>query len=60
MRKRSRFFKGLTLAATCGLLWQFGGGCLPDNFFADKLGEIVNGVIIFGVNSALAGTGVTI
>jgi hypothetical protein len=43
--------------AVCGLILGFATGCLPDNFWTDKLGEIVNSLIITAANTALAGTG---
>ena len=44
----------------CGLVLGVGGGCLPDNLFADIAGEIVQGVIISGANAVLAGAGIQI
>ena len=41
-----------------GLVLGLGGGCLPDNLFANTAGEIVNGLILFGINAALSGAGV--
>ena len=35
-------------------------GCLPDNFWADKAGEIVNGLIIGVLNLLLSSTGIQI
>ncbi len=55
MRGASALWKK-TLLGVCGLLFGFGGGCLPEDFFADKAGEIANGLIISGVNMALADT----
>jgi hypothetical protein len=36
------------------------GGCLPDDFFVDKSGEIVNGLIVSAINLFLAPTGLAI
>ncbi len=36
------------------------GSCLPDNFWADKNAEIVNGIIIALVNAVLTPTGIQI
>ena len=44
------------IAGICGLVLGSTAGCLPDNFFADKAGEIANGLIISGINTALADT----
>jgi hypothetical protein len=44
-----------------GTVWLgIGGGCLPDNFWADKAGEIVNGLIIGALNLGLSATGIQI
>ena len=29
------------------------GGCLPDNFWGDKLAEVVNGLILNGLDSII-------
>ncbi len=60
MRKLTTFWRALTLAGTCGLLWGVGGGCLPEDLLAGTVGEIVNGLIISGFNAALGGTGLQI
>lgn len=57
MRKPITFWKKLGLVGSHVLLASFGGTCLPDNILADTAGEIVNGLIIAGVNLVLAGTG---
>ncbi len=36
------------------------GGCLPDNFWADKAGEIVNGLLVGVINLFLEPTGIQI
>jgi hypothetical protein len=48
----SRFQKMLLVATTAGLL--FSGGCLVDNFWANKFSEIVNRGIFGIINNALA------
>lgn len=60
MRRRSSISRVMTLACTCGFLWGFGGGCLPDNLFVNTAGEIVKGLIISGVNTALSDAGLEI
>lgn len=60
MRKLSRFWRGVALAGTCGMLWGVGGSCLPEGFLATTAGEILNGLIISGFNAALGGTGLQI
>jgi hypothetical protein len=42
--------------ASC-MAFQLGGCALPENFWVGKWGEIVNGLIISGINLGLAGTG---
>lgn len=56
MRRAATSWKK-AVVGICGLVMGFGGGCLPDNFLADKAGEIVNGLIVSGINQALADTG---
>ena len=60
MRKSIIFWKKLCFVGSQLVLASFGGTCLPDNILADTAGEIVNGLIIAGVNLALAGTGVQV
>ena len=36
----------LFLMASTGMMLTIGGSCLPDNFYSDKLGEIVNTTIM--------------
>ncbi|MFQ5590582.1 MAG: hypothetical protein ACE5HE_05420 [Phycisphaerae bacterium] len=48
------------LTFSCGLVFASAGGCLPENFFAEKAGEIVNGLIVSGINMALADSGLQI
>ncbi|MDO8630251.1 MAG: hypothetical protein Q7R41_07135 [Phycisphaerales bacterium] len=50
----------LSLVGSQVLLAGFGGTCIPDNLFAETAGEIVNGLIITGVNMILAGGGIAI
>ena len=56
----ARFSKRLVLVASGSMVMGLGSGCVPDNFFVDKSGEIVNGFIIGGINLALAATGLGI
>ena len=59
MRRMAKFVGFATTGMVFGGL--LGGGCLPDNFWANKWGEIVNGIIIGGVNLVLTpATGITI
>lgn len=44
--------RSVLLVLTCGVMLQ--GACLPDNFWADKAGEILNRSIIAGINAVLA------
>lgn len=57
MQKDSRWWKTMTLAVVCGLTLGVGSGCVPDNLLVSTFGDIVNGLIISGVNLGLAGTG---
>lgn len=54
MRRASTLWKKAAVGI-CGLVLGFGGGCLPDNLFAETAGQIVNGLIVSGINQALAG-----
>lgn len=54
MRRVKLLALSLLSTGTLGL----GGGCLPDNFWSDKAGEIVNGIIIGVVDLALTPTGI--
>lgn len=47
----TRIFNVLKAIALAGILFQ--GSCLPDNFWADKFGEIVNRGIFGAINAAL-------
>ena len=60
MRKTAKFWKTLSLIGSQVVLFGFGGACLPDNIFTDTAGEIVNGLIIAGVNLILGGSGIQI
>jgi hypothetical protein len=60
MRKSVRFWKMLSLVGSQLLLAGFGGTCLPDNIFADTGGQIVNGLILSGLNMILAASGLQI
>lgn len=59
MKRLAHTVKLLALSAT-GILWLGTGGCLPDNFWADKVGEIANGLIIGAINLGLTPTGLQI
>jgi len=49
------------LLAGCPMVFVFSGAnCIPDNLFAETAGQIINGLIITTVNTALTNTGVTI
>lgn len=61
----SRFLsigKKAALVLSGGMMFQFGSGCLVDDFWVTKSSEIVNGLIIGVINVLLAqtGTGITI
>lgn len=43
--------------AVCSMILAFATGCLPDNFWSDTLGEVVNDLVISTVKTALSGTG---
>jgi hypothetical protein len=51
---------GKAALVIAGILTIGAGGCLPDNFWADKWGEIVNGLIVGAINLAIEGTGIQI
>jgi hypothetical protein len=51
MSRTDRLTKWLALVALGGMLWTT--GCLPENFWADKWGEILNSSIFAGINLAL-------
>ena len=55
--KKSRVWKTMMLMGSQALLFASGGGCLPDNIFAETAGEIVNGLIISGFNMLATGSG---
>ncbi len=57
MRRVSTLWKK-AVVGICGLVLGFGGGCLPDNLFADIAGQIVESVIISGATTALSGAGI--
>ncbi len=59
MRRASTSWKKAAVGI-CGLVLGFGGGCLPDNLFANTAGEIVNGLSLFGVNTVLSGAGMQV
>jgi hypothetical protein len=47
----TRIIQFLNAIALAGILFQ--GSCLPDNFWADKWGEVVNRSIFGVINTAL-------
>jgi hypothetical protein len=59
MKKLTRTFKLVGLW-TMGAGLLAAGGCLPNNFWADKAGEITNGLIIGALNLLLDPTGIQI
>ncbi len=60
MRRISRAMKLFSLTAAGTMMAGFGGGCLTDNFWADKSAEIANGLIISALNLILVPTGLAI
>ncbi len=58
--KISKLRKTMMLVASQAMLFASGGGCLPDNIFADTAGDIMNGLIIAGFNMLATGSGVQI
>ena len=52
MRRFKQAWTKLMLIGSSAIL-LYGGSCLPDNFWSDKAGEIVNGGIIAAINAAL-------
>ncbi len=50
----------MALIGTSGFLFALGGGCLPDNLFAEAAGDIVTNLFIAGANAALASSGIQI
>lgn len=58
--KISKIRKTLMLAASPAVLFGLGGGCLPENVFAETAGQIVNGLIVTAFNMFAAGSGVQI
>ena len=57
MQNDSKSWKSMVFAVICGMTLAFGSGCVPDNLLVNTFGNIVNGLIISGVNLGLAGTG---
>jgi hypothetical protein len=53
-----RFAKYVGFVTTGMMFGGLGGGCLPEDFWVNKIGEIVNGIIIGLVSTALDGAGV--
>jgi hypothetical protein len=57
MKRAERFLHWATLAFGGAL---FSGGCLPDNFWADKGAEIVNRSIFAVINLVLEPSGIAL
>lgn len=57
MQKSISCWKKLSFVGSSLVMASFGGTCLPDNILADTAGEIVNSLLIMGVNMFLAGAG---
>ena len=57
MRRLSRTAKLLSVPIMASAL-AGAGGCVGDNFWANKVDEIANGLIIAAINLALAPTGI--
>lgn len=57
MQCNSRLWKSMALAVVCGVTFGVGSGCVPDDLLVSTFGDVVNGLIISGVNLGLAGTG---
>lgn len=61
MTRMSNMMKSAGLLFTGAVVWGgLGGGCLPQDFWVGKSGEITNGLIIAVVNVLLAPTGIAI
>lgn len=58
MKRLSRACRWTALVLSSTL--YAGGGCLPDNFFADKSAEIVNRSIFALINFALEPSGIAL
>jgi len=60
MQKARKTLKRIGFLST-QVLFAFGAGsCLPENVFAESVGEIINSLIITSVNLALADSGIQI
>ena len=60
MRKLAMICKTMTLVGTGGVIFGVTGSCLPENFFADATGDLLNGLIVARVNLVLAGVGIQV
>jgi|GEM_PF-1582198 len=60
LNRMSRTWKMAALFAGQAMLLGSGGSCLPDNVLAETLGDVVNGLIVAGVNVVLSSTTVQI
>ena len=60
MQKVRKTWKRMAFLSTQVLLVFSGGACLPDNIFAETAGDVVNGLIITGINLVLADSGLQI
>ena len=56
MRKTSTMCRTMKLAV-CGMILGFATGCLPDNFWSETLGDVVNSLVVSGVETALSEVG---
>jgi hypothetical protein len=48
-----RRFSGLVLSVASAVILLGNAGCLPENFWADKWGEVVNRSIFGVINAAI-------
>ena len=60
MQESVKLWKKLGFVGSQLVIAGFGGTCLPDNILANTAGEIVNGLILSGVNLVLTGTGIQV
>jgi len=60
MRQFAKIYKATGLVAASGILFGVTGGCLPENFFAGAAGDLLNSLILAGVNVLLAGVGIQV
>jgi len=60
MKNLAKIYKTTGLVAVSGITFGVTGSCLPENFFAGLGGDLLNGLIIAGVNLFLAGFGIQV